>query len=109
MTLFYFSDVLGIVLFVNDVRIVHGAFGQQNNVCEILITDHRYSINQKWFFISWINTNNIHCVFMFIKKNSSHQPLTVSAWNDIADFFKEKPLSYPIIGFTSLKVTPQKG
>ncbi|CAO2814501.1 unnamed protein product [Amaranthus hypochondriacus] len=73
-------DVLGIVLFVGDVRKVAGAFCQQNSVCEILITDH-----------------------------SSHQPLTISAWNDLADFFKEKPVSYPIIGFTSLKVTSHKG
>ena len=39
ITLLYFSDVLGIVLFVNDVRTVNGDFCQQ------------------WFFISWINSN----------------------------------------------------
>ena len=50
MTLLYFSDVLGIVLFVNDVRTVNGAFGQQNNVFEILITDHMYFYKPKVVF-----------------------------------------------------------
>ena len=45
------------------------------------------------------------CLLKKKKKACSHQPLTVSAWNDMVDFLKEKPLTYPIIGFTSLKVT----
>lgn len=46
VTLLHLLDVLRIVMYVIDVRTVKGAFGQQKNVCEILITDHRYSINQ---------------------------------------------------------------
>ncbi|XP_057533030.1 replication protein A 70 kDa DNA-binding subunit B-like [Amaranthus tricolor] len=69
-------DIIGVVLFIGDKRMVKGAFEKQNSVSEIIITDH-----------------------------SSHQPLTVSAWNDMADFFKTKPAENQIIGFTSLRVT----
>nr|QIA97922.1 hypothetical protein AP_R.00g000200-v1.0.a3 [Amaranthus palmeri] len=74
------SDILGIILFIGDTRTVNGAFDQKNSVSEIMITDH-----------------------------SSHQPLTISAWNDLSDYFKEKPIAYSIFGFTSLRVTSHKG
>ncbi|CAO2828015.1 unnamed protein product [Amaranthus hypochondriacus] len=76
----FLLDILGIVIFVSEVRQVKGAFAQQNSVCDIFITNH-----------------------------SSHQPLTISAWNDLSCFFDNSLDSNPIVGFTSLKLTSYKG
>ncbi|CAO2826094.1 unnamed protein product [Amaranthus hypochondriacus] len=73
-------DILGIIIFVSEVRQVKGAFARQNSVCDIFITDH-----------------------------SSHQPLTILAWNDLSCFFDNSLDSNPIVGFTSLKLTSHKG
>ncbi|KMT07694.1 hypothetical protein BVRB_6g148170 [Beta vulgaris subsp. vulgaris] len=78
------TDVLGIVVFVEETRSITFASGVVHQVREIVITDH-----------------------------STDQPLTISVWDDLtgteANLLKSWVGPTLIVGFTSLKPSAHKG
>ena len=44
LSIIYYLDMIGVVIFIGDKRMVRCVFEQQNNVSKIIVTDHRYAV-----------------------------------------------------------------
>lgn len=116
MSFIYYLDIIGIVLFIEDKHMVRGALTNKNVCLKLLsliigIVFHTLAFPIYLSIVLYILHWPTYCFTPFCANScSSHQPLTVPAWNDMTDFFKTMwPAYNQIFGFTSLRVTSHKG